>query len=122
MAQTNGAAPNMEAVAAQRRDTLLALRKRKADEEAGHIQPGTNGAEITELVERCFRAFDPKTRQMRRTGIAEGVIDTAENGTFPFLTARSACSASSPVPRQQLTLPFFVFACSGQRFAVVCIG
>lgn len=71
----------METVASDRRAALLALRQRKEDEEAGKVPPGQVEV-IDALVQRCFRTFDPKTRQMRRTGIADGVSDTAEMGTF----------------------------------------
>lgn len=81
--QSNGTAapPSMETIAAQRRETLLALRKRKEDEEAGRVQPGTGVQEIQALVEQCFRSFDPSTRRMRRPAVAEGITDTVEQGT-----------------------------------------
>lgn len=82
----NAVAPpsSIETIAAQRRETLLALRQRKADEEAGRVQPGTRVPEIQALVEKCFRSFDPSTRQLRRNAAvaAEGIADTVEQGTF----------------------------------------
>ncbi|KAE8215126.1 hypothetical protein CF327_g1575 [Tilletia walkeri] len=67
----------MEAAAAARRERLLALRQRRADEEAGLIAPDAPDARLA--IKRTFRNYDPATGQARTRHTALLPTDTVEN-------------------------------------------
>ncbi|KAK0530065.1 hypothetical protein OC834_003453 [Tilletia horrida] len=67
----------MEAAAAARRERLLALRQRRADEEAGLIAPDARDERWS--IKRSFRNYDPVTGQPRKRGAAPILTDTVEN-------------------------------------------
>ncbi|CAD6887980.1 unnamed protein product [Tilletia controversa] len=67
----------MEAAAAARRERLLALRQRRADEDAGLIAPDAPDARLA--IKRTFRNYDPTTGQARTRHTALLPSDTVEN-------------------------------------------
>lgn len=93
----------MEAASQSRKDKLLALRKRKADEEAGLIAPGTSRVKLRgapqqeseldihernereerekKLKERKFRNYDVETGQAK-IGTFKDLNQTVEMGEF----------------------------------------
>ncbi len=81
----------MEAAAANRKEKLQALRKRKAAEDAGTASKGAvrlrrdgqdddDEADEGLLAKRSFRNYDPQSRQMRRAAAAAAAQDTVEQG------------------------------------------
>jgi coiled-coil domain-containing protein 12 len=85
----------MEAAAATRKEKLVALRKRKADEDAGVVPRGpvklragddVDGDEEMDeglLVKRSFRNYDPQNRQFKKTAAGQDIEDTVEKGVLP---------------------------------------
>ncbi|KDN53280.1 hypothetical protein K437DRAFT_97238 [Tilletiaria anomala UBC 951] len=77
----------MEAAAQSRKEKLAALRKRKADEDAGMVSRDAakprnmdddEGMDEGLLIKRSFRNYDPKNRQMKKTAAGQGIEDTVE--------------------------------------------
>jgi coiled-coil domain-containing protein 12 len=67
---------SMEAFAEARKHKLLLLRKRKADEDAGHSLASSDAAAL--MIKRHFRNYDPVTGQMKRFTSARDLPDTVE--------------------------------------------
>ncbi|KAL9937646.1 hypothetical protein V8E36_003191 [Tilletia maclaganii] len=86
----------MEAAAAARRERLLALRQRRADEEAGLIAPDARDDRL--IIKRSFRNYDPATGQARTRHTAPMLTDTVENAVRGV---QEAIIAEDDLKRQQ---------------------